>query len=98
MRDGGTRIIDDLIRVCKEVHPDLNASKGSITAIYKRTSFENLFKTIGELYDTLVCFNIPTRYLNIDIAYPLVYIKLDYKGLKVLCPVYGEEEEVENND
>lgn len=50
---------------------------------------ENLFKTIGELYDTLVCFNIPTRYLNID---------LDYKGLKVLCPVYGEEEEVENND
>lgn len=98
MRDDGTRIIDDLIRVCKEVHPDLNATKGSITALYKRTSFEDLFATIGALYHTLVCFNIPTRYLNIDVAYPLVYIKLDYKALKVLCPVYGEEEEEEEGE
>lgn len=93
MRDDGTRIIDDLMRVCKEVHPDLNATKGSITAIYKRTSFENLFKTIGELYHTLVCFNIPTKYLNIDITEDLVKIKMDYKCLKALF--YADEEEDE---
>lgn len=28
----------------------------------------------------------------IDVAYHTVKIKLDYKGLKVLFPVYGEEE------
>ena len=98
MRDASTKIIDDLIRVCKEVQPDLNAPDGSITALYKRTSFEDLFKTIGYLYHTLVCFNIPTKYLNIDVAYPLVYIKLDYKGLKILCPVYGEEDEGEEDE
>lgn len=92
MRDGGTKIIDDLIRVCKEVQPDLNAYDGSITAIYKRTSFEDLYKTIGELYHTLVCFNIPTKYLTIEVAYPIVKITLDFKGMKILCPVYGEEE------
>lgn len=92
MRDSGTRIMDDFLNVCKVVQPDLNASEGSITAIYKRDSFEDLYKTIGELYDTLVCFDIPTKYLNIAIEYPVVKIKLDYKGLKILCPVYNEEE------
>lgn len=93
MRDDVTKIIDDLIRVCKDVQPDLNAPQGSITAIYKRNSFEDLFQTIGELYHTLVAFHIPTKYLNIDVRYPLVYITLDYKGMKILCPVYGEEED-----
>mgnify|MGYP006324038479 FL=1 len=93
MRDESTKIIDDLISVCKEVQPDLNAPDGSITALYKRTSFEHLFKTIGELYHTLVCFNIPTKYLTIEVAYPIVKITLDYKGMKILCPVYDEEEE-----
>ncbi len=90
--DDVTKIIDDFIRVSKEVQPDLNDPDGSITVIYKRTSFDNLFATIGELYHTLVAFHIPTRYLSIEVAYPLVYISLNYKGLKVLCPVYGEEE------
>lgn len=93
MRDASTKIIDDLIRVCKEVQPDLNAPEGSITAFYKRTYFEDLFKTIGCLYHTLVCFNIPTKYLTIDVAYPNVKITLDFKGMKILCPTYGEEEE-----
>ena len=92
MRDESTKIIDDLISVCKEVQPDLNAPYGSITALYKRTSFEHLFKTIGDLYHTLVCFNIPTKYLTIDVAYPIVKITLDFKGMKILCPVYNEEE------
>lgn len=39
-----------------------------------------------------IAFHIPTKYLNIDVAYHTVKIKLDYKGLKVLFPVYGEEE------
>lgn len=90
--DDVTQIIDDFRRVCKKVQPDLNTHDGSITAIYKRTSFEDLFDTIGELYYTLVAFHIPTKYLNIDVAYHTVKIKLDYKGLKVLFPVYGEEE------
>lgn len=94
MRDDGTRIIDDFLNVCKVVQPDFK-NNGSIMAIYQRTSFKHLFKTIGELYDTLVCFNIPTKYLNISIEYPVVKIKLDYKALKILCPVYGEEEEDE---
>lgn len=46
MIDDGTRIINDLICVCEEVHPDLNAPKGSITALYKRTSFEDLWEAI----------------------------------------------------
>lgn len=90
--DDVTQIIDDFRRVCKKVQPDLNAHDGSITAIYKRNSFEDLWETIGELYYTLVAFHIPTKYLNIDVAYHTVKIKLDYKGLKVLFPVYGEEE------
>ena len=93
MRDASTKIIDDLIRVCKEVQPDLNAPDGSITALYKRTSFEDLFKTIGDLYHTLVCFNVPTKYLTIDVAYPIVKITLDYKGMEILCPVYEEDDE-----
>lgn len=97
MRDDSTKIIDDLVRVCKDVQPDLNAPQGSITAIYKSNSFEDLFQTIGNLYRTLVAFHIPTKYLNIDVRYPypLVYITLDYKGMKILCPVYGEEDEEE---
>lgn len=90
--DDVTQIIDDFRRVCKKVQPDLNAHDGSITAIYKRNSFENLWEAIGELYYTCVAFHIPTKYLNIDVAYHTVKIKLDYKGLKVLFPVYGEEE------
>lgn len=90
--DDVTQIIDDFRRVCKKVQPDLNAHDGSITAIYKRNSFEDLWEAIGELYYTLVAFHIPTKYLNIDVAYDTVKIKLDYKGLKVLFPVYGEEE------
>lgn len=90
--DDVTQIIDDFRRVCKKVQPDLNAHEGSIAVIYKRTSFEDLFDAIGELYYTLVAFHIPTKYLNIDVAYHTVKIKLDYKGLKVLFPVYGEEE------
>lgn len=90
--DDVTQIIDDFRRVCKKVQPDLNAHDGSITIIYKRTSFEDLFATIGELYYTLVAFHIPTKYLNIDVTHHTVKIKLDYKGLKVLFPVYGEEE------
>lgn len=90
--DDVTQIIDDFRRVCKKVQPDLNAPDGSITAIYKRNSFEDLWEAIGELYYTLVAFHIPTKYLNIDVAYHTVKIKLDYKGLKVLFPVYGEEE------
>lgn len=92
MRDESTKIIDDLIRVCKEVQPDLN-NEGAITALYKRTSFEHLFQTIGDLYHTLVCFNIPTKYLTIEVAYPIVKITLDFNGMKILCPTYGEEEE-----
>ena len=90
--DDVTQIIDDFRRVCKKVQPDLNAHDGSITAIYRRNSFEDLWEAIGELYYTLVAFHVPTKYLNIDVAYHTVKIKLDYKGLKVLFPVYGEEE------
>ena len=90
--DDVTQIIDDFRRVCKKVQPDLTAHDGSITVIYKRNSFEDLWEAIGELYYTLVAFHIPTKYLNIDVAYHTVKIKLDYKGLKVLFPVYGEEE------
>ena len=95
MRDDVTKIIDDLIRVCKDVQPDLNAPDGSITAVYKRDSFCELFDAIGELYLTLVASRIPTKYLSIEITDNLVKITLDYKGMKILCPVYGEEEEEE---
>ena len=91
--DDVTQIIDDFRRVCKKVQPDLTAHDGSITVIYKRNSFEDLWEAIGELYYTLVASHIPTKYLNIDVAFHTVKIKLDYKGLKVLFPVYGEEEE-----
>ena len=93
MIDDGTKIIDDFRRVCKEVQPDLNALDGSITIIYKRNSFCHMFDAIGELYYTLVAFHTPTMYLYIDVASNTVMIKVDYKGLKVLFPVYGEEEE-----
>lgn len=92
MIDDGTRIIDSFLRVCKDAQPDLN-SNGVITGIYKRTSFVDLFETIGELYHTLVAFHIPTKYLTIDVGYPNVKITLDYKAIKILCPEYGEEEE-----
>lgn len=55
-------------------------------------SFGNLWEAIGELYYTFVAFHIPTKYLSIDITDTLVKITLSYKGLKVLFPVYGEEE------
>ena len=94
MRDESTEIIDDILEVCKVVHPDFD-THGSISAVYKRNSFEDLFDTIGDLYHTLVCFHIPTKYLNIDVGDTSVRITLDYRGLKILCPVYGEEEEDE---
>lgn len=90
--DNVTKIIDDFIRASKEVHPDLDAPYGSITAIYKRNSFEDLWEAIGELYYTCVAFHIPTKCLSIDITDTLVKITLSYKGLKVLLPVYPEEE------
>lgn len=96
MRDDGTKIIDDFRRVCKEVQPNLNAHDGSITVIYKRNSFCHLFDAIGELYYTCVAFHISTKCLSVDITDTLVKITLSYKGLKVLFPVYGEEEEGEN--
>ena len=95
MRTDGTKIIDDFRRVRKVVQPDLN-NNGNIMVMYKRNSFDDLFDTIGDLYYTLVAFHIPTKYLNIDVASHTVKIKVDYKGLKVLFPVYGEEEEGEN--
>lgn len=90
--DDVTQIIDDFIRVSKEVHPDLDVPDGSITSIYKRNSFENLWEAIGELYYTCVAFHIPTKCLSIDITDTLVKITLSYKGLKVLIPVYPENE------
>lgn len=90
--DNVTKIIDDFIRVSKEVRPDLDAPDGSITAIYKRNSFEDLWEATGELYYTCVSFHIPTKCLSIDITDTLVKITLSYKGLKVLLPVYPEEE------
>lgn len=95
MIDESTKIIDDLIRVCKDVQPDLDAPEGSITGIYKTDAFEDLFQTIGDLYRTLVAFDIPTEYLTIKVGWKLVYIEMDYRGMKILCPVYGEEEEDE---
>lgn len=92
MRDESTKIIDDMLEACKVGHPDFN-NHGFISAVYERNYFEDLFQTIGDLYHTLVCFNIPTKYLTIDVAYPLVKITLDFKGMKLLCPTYGEEEE-----
>lgn len=90
--DNVTKIIDDFIRASKEVHPDLDALDGSITSIYKRNSFEDLWEAIGELYYTFVAFHIPTKCLSIDITDTLVKITLSYKGLKVLLPVYPENE------
>lgn len=92
MNDDVNKIIDDFIRVSKEVHPDLNAPDGSITSIYKRNSFWDLFDAIGELYRKLVALNVPTKCLSIEITDTLVKITLTYKGLKVLLPVYPEEE------
>lgn len=88
------KIIDGFLNVCKVVHPDFKNS-GTIMAIYQRNSFDNLFETIGELYYRLVAFHIPTKYLNIDITEDLVKVKLDYKGLKLMFPKYGKEEEDE---
>lgn len=97
MRDDGTRIIDAFLSVCKVVQQDFD-NNGSIMTMYQRTSFEDLYKTIGELYHTLVCFNIPTQYLTIFIDYPVVKFKLDYKALKILYSVYGKEDEEEEDE
>lgn len=94
--DDVTQIIDDFRRVCKKVQPDLNAKDGAIALSYKRNSFEDLWEAIGELYYTCVAFHIPTKCLSVDITDTLVKITLSYKGLKVLFPVYPEEEEGEN--
>lgn len=94
MRDASTEIIDDMLEACKVGHPDFNAH-GFISAVYDRYYFEDLFQTIGDLYHTLVAFHIPTKYLKIDVGVNSVWITLDYKGLKILCPEYGEEEEDE---
>lgn len=47
MRDYSAKIINDLIHVCKDIHPDLDNPDGSITGIYKRKDFEDLFQTNG---------------------------------------------------
>ena len=94
--DDATKIIDDFISVSNEVHPDLDAPYGSIALSYKRNSFENLWEAIGELYYTCVAFHIPTKCLSIDITDTLVKITLSYKGLKVLLPVYPENEVSKN--
>lgn len=94
MRDDDLKIIDGFLNVCKVVHPDFNNS-GTVMAVYKRSSFDYLFETIADLYYRLVAFHIPTKYLNIDITEDLVKVKLDYKGLKLMFPKYGEEEEYE---
>lgn len=94
MRDDDLKIIDGFLNVCKVVHPDFKSS-GTIMAIYKRDSFDHLFETIADLYYRLVAFHIPTKYLNIDITEDLVQVKLDYKGLNLMFPKYGEEEEDE---
>lgn len=88
------KIIDGFLNVCKAVHPDFK-NAGTIMAIYNRNSFDDLFGTIAELYYRLVAFHIPTKYLNIDITDDLVRVKLDYKGLKLMFPQYGKEEEDE---
>lgn len=92
MRDDDLKIIDEFLNVCKVVHPDFKNS-GTVMAVYKRSSFDHLFETIADLYYRLVAFHIPTKYLNIDITDDLVKVKLDYKGLKLMFPQYGKEEE-----
>lgn len=92
MRDDALKIIDAFLNVCKVVHPDFKNS-GTVMAVYKRSSFDHLFETIAALYYRLVAFHIPTKYLNIDITDDLVKVKLDYKGLKLMFPQYGKEEE-----
>lgn len=92
MRDDGTKIIDAFLSVCKVVQPDLE-NEGSIMAVYSRNIFEDLYKTIGELYHTLVCFGIPTQYLTIFIDYPVVKFRLDYKALKILYDKFEEADE-----
>lgn len=94
MRDESTEIIDDILEACKVGHPNFNTT-GFVSAVYERNYFEDIFKTIGDLYHTLVTFHIPTKYLKIDVGANSVWITLDYKGLKILCPEYGEEEEDE---
>lgn len=93
MRDESTKIIDALLSVCKVVQPDFE-NEGSIMVVYSRSIFTHLYKTIGDLYQTLVIFHIPTQYLTIFIDEEVVKIRLDYKGLKILYPVYkgGDEE------
>ena len=92
MRDDDLKIIDGFLNVCKVVHPDFKNS-GTAMAIYKRSYFDDLFGTIAELYYRLVAFHIPTKYLNIDITDDLVKVKLDYKGLELMFPKYGADEE-----
>lgn len=92
MRDDDLKIIDEFLNVCKVVHPDFKNS-GTVMAVYKRSSFDHFFETIADLYYRLVAFHIQTKYLNIDITDDLVKVKLDYKGLKLMFPQYGKEEE-----
>lgn len=92
MRDDDLKIIDEFLNVCKVVHPDFKNSE-TVMVVYKRSSFDHLFETIADLYYRLVAFHIPTKYLNIDITDDLVKVKLDYKGLKLMFPQYGKEEE-----
>lgn len=84
MRDESTKIIDDLIRVCKDIQPDLDTPDGSITGVYKRASFEHLFQTIGDLYHTLVVFHIPTAFLTIEVEEKNVYFEMSFEGMKML--------------
>lgn len=92
MRDASTEIIDDMLNACRVGHPDFN-SIGFVSAVYERHYFEHLFQTIGDLYHTLICFHVPTKYLKIDVGSNSVWITLDYKGLKILWSEFGEEGE-----
>lgn len=83
-------IFTNFIRVSLKVRPDLNAVDGSITSVYNRDSFEDLWTDIGELYHTFILMNIPTKTLNIDITDTEVNINLKYEGLKILLGTYSD--------
>ena len=91
MRDYSAKIINDLIRVCKDIHPDLDNPDGSITGIYKREDFEDLFQTIGDLYHRLVVFHIPTAFLTIEVEEKQVYFEMAFEGMKMLLEEKDEE-------
>lgn len=93
-RDEVSQILDDFVQRCRKGEPNLDAD-GYIFSVYDRFSFENLWKTIGDLYFTLTLLHIPTKWLNIDVDDEDVVIELAYDGLKVLLAVYPSEDDEE---